>query len=98
MTANLSLPLSNIIPISVVLTPSFPPGLTFNQALIVGSSTVIPTVPVGSSNTRLRQYTSVNAMLTDGFTTTSAEYESATLYFGQSPAPNYLWVGRQNLT
>lgn len=36
-------------------------------------------------------------MLTDGFITSNPEYNAATLYFGQSPAPTTLWVGRQNL-
>lgn len=90
-----SFPLSNIVPISVEVSPVGSPGLTFNQALIVGSTPVIPTV---GSNSRLRLYTSVQAMLTDGFSTTDPEYNAATLYFGQSPAPTYLWVGRQNLT
>lgn len=92
-----SLPLSNIIPISVVVSPLAAPGLSFNQGLIVGSSPVIPTYPV-TANSRLRAYTSVGAMLTDGFTTTDPEYYAATLYFGQTPAPTTLWVGRQNLT
>jgi len=33
-----------------------------------------------------------------GFTTTEPEYLAAELYFGQSPAPQYLWIGRQDTT
>lgn len=97
MASSLSLPLSNIIPVSVVVSPAAVPGLTFNQGLIVGSSPVIPTVGP-SSTSRLRLYESVTAMLEDGFTTTDPETIGAELYFGQTPAPTFLWVGRQNLT
>ena len=90
-----SLPLSDIIPVSVIVAPLAVPGLTFNQGLIVGSSVTIPSI---GANSRLRLYTSVNDMLTDGFSTSSPEYLSATLYFGQTPQPTFLWVGRQDLT
>jgi hypothetical protein len=37
-------------------------------------------------------------MLQDGFTLTSPEYIAASIYFGQTPPPQFLWVGRQDLT
>ena len=60
----------------------------FNLGLIIGSSDVIPTTE------RVRVYTSADAMLTDGFTTESEEYEAALLYFGASTKPDRLAVGR----
>jgi hypothetical protein len=37
-------------------------------------------------------------MASDGFSTNAPEYLAAQVYFGQTPAPTYLWVGRQDLT
>lgn len=91
-----TLPLSIIFPTTVSITPAGSPGLTFNQALIVGSSNVIPTVGVG--NIRLRQYTSLNGLLQDGFSSTSPEYLAASVYFDQSPQPTFVWIGRQDKT
>jgi hypothetical protein len=65
---------------------------TFNSALIVGQSTVI------SGATRIQEYTSVAAMLTAGFSLTSPEVYAAQLYFGVTPQPSVLYVGRQDLT
>lgn len=87
-----SLSLSTVLNVSVVVSASGSPGPTFNQALIVGSSPVIP------NSQRVRQYTSTSAMLGDGFSTTSPEYQAAQIYFSQAPAPTYLNVGLQDLT
>src|SRR5258706_507619 len=90
-----SLPLSTILNVAVSVSPAAAPGPTLNQALIVGPSTGIP--PVGA-NSRLRLYTSLTAMASDGFGTSAPEYLAAQVYFGQTPAPTYLWLGRQDLT
>jgi len=37
-------------------------------------------------------------MIADGFTSSMPEYEAAEMYFGQSPSPQFLDVGRQDLT
>ncbi|HLH04949.1 MAG TPA: DUF3383 family protein [Bryobacteraceae bacterium] len=85
-------PLSVVVNVAVTVAPVAAATPTFNQGLIVGPSTVIP------ASQRVRQYTSLAAMLSDGFTATSPEYLAAQLYFGQTPTPQYLWVGRQDLT
>lgn len=90
-----SLSLSTIFNVSVVVSPAAVAPPAFNQALIVGPSAAIPSQ---GANGRARLYTSTSAMLTDGFLTTNPEYLAAQLYFAQSPAPVYLWVGRQDLT
>jgi hypothetical protein len=90
-----SLPLSDILNVTVVVSPAASPGPAFNQGLIVGSSAVIPSV---GANNRVQQFTSLTAMSTAGFAPTAAEYLAAEPYFGQSPAPSYLWIGRQDLT
>lgn len=87
-----SLPLSLILDVTVVVSPVGSPGPTFNQALIIGTSTVIPAAEL------LRQYTSLAGMAGDGFSLTSSEYLAAQIYFSQTPTPTYLWVGRQVTT
>lgn len=89
-------PLSVVCNVSVNISPVAAATPTFNQALIVGPSTVIPAS--GGSNPRIRQYPSVAAMLSDGFTLVEPETIAAQLYFGQTPAPQTLWVGRQDVS
>lgn len=89
---NPSLPLSLVENITVLISPQLPTSPTFNQGLIIGSSTIIP------YTTRIASYTSVAAMLTAGFSSSSPEVLAAQLYFDQSPAPPILWVGLQNST
>jgi hypothetical protein len=84
------LPLSQIINVSVVITP-VAAGPTFNQELFVGSSARIP------SATRTRLYMSLDDVAVD-FMPTDPEYLAAILYFQQKPTPSYLWIGRQDLT
>lgn len=93
--ASPALSLSDIVDVVVQVSPQLPNSPTFNIGLIVGPSTVIPSV---GANSRVRQYTGLSGMLTDGFTTASPEYIAASLYFGVTPAPQFLDVGRQNLT
>lgn len=90
-----TLPLSNIVPVSVVVSPIAPAGPAFNQGLVVGPSTVIPSV---GPNSRVQLYTSLSQMITAGFTTNEPEYLAAELYFGQTPTPTFLNVGRQDTT
>ncbi|HXS93028.1 MAG TPA: DUF3383 family protein [Candidatus Limnocylindrales bacterium] len=90
-----SLPLSSIVGVSVVVSPVASPGPSFNQALIVGPSTVIPSV---GANSRVQLYQSLLAMQQAEFSITSPEYLAAELYFGQRPQPTFLWIGRQDLT
>jgi hypothetical protein len=87
-----SLPLSSILNVAVVISPAAAPGPSFNQALIVGPTDAIP------SSERLRLYSSINGILQDGFDSTDPEYKAASLYFGQTPQPTHLWIGRQDLT
>lgn len=85
-----TLNLDTIVDVVVSVSPASAPRATFNQMLVVGSATVI------SVEDRLAQYTSTADMLADGFVITDAEYVAALKYFGQTPAPNILWVGRRD--
>lgn len=85
-----TLPLSLITGVVISVGPQAPPQPTFNQGLIIGNSNVLP------ASSRVRQYLSTAAMLSDGFTTNSPEYIAAQLYFSQSPAPTFVWIGLQD--
>lgn len=83
-----TLPLSDVVNISIVVSPVATIRSGFNLGLIMGSSTVIP------ATDRVRVYTSTAAMITDGFTSVMDEYKAATLYFAQSPKPTKVAIGR----
>ena len=83
--------LSSIVDISVYISPQAAARSTFNQLLIIGTTNNITTAD------RLLLFESAADMITGGFKKTDPEYLAALLYFGQSPAPTKLWVGRQNL-
>jgi hypothetical protein len=87
-----TLDISRIVDVSVEVSGTAATRRAFNQGLIIGYTAVIP------ASERLRQYTSIDDMLTDGFISTDPEYLAATLYFSASSDPNYVWIGRQDLT
>ncbi|MHB9004723.1 MAG: hypothetical protein ACYC6C_11790, partial [Coriobacteriia bacterium] len=82
------LPLSDIVNVSVVLSPVAAVRSAFNLGLIVGNSSVISTID------RVKLYSDTTAMVADGFTIESAEYKAATFYFGQTPRPAKVAIGR----
>lgn len=84
--------LDGIVDVQVLVSPLAAARLTFNEMLILGQGTHIPIAD------RVRKYTSPAAMLADGFIDTDPEYLAALLYFGQSPAPKAVWIGRQDQT
>jgi hypothetical protein len=84
--------LDSIVDIQVQISPLAAARSTFNQALFIGSSAIIP------KTERIRLYENSDDMLSDGFTAVMPEYIAAQIYFSQSPAPDKLWIGRQDLT
>ena len=87
--------LNTVINVVVMNSPAPAPQSNFNVPLFVGNSTVIGTVA------RVRLYTSLSQMITDGFLATSAEYLQAQafvqnfyFYFGQGAAYRF-YVGEQ---
>jgi hypothetical protein len=88
-------PLSLIVDVSVQVAAVAAAPPTFNQGLIVGSSSHIPSV---GANSRVRQYTSLAGMTSDGFAITDPEYLAASAYFAPTPAAQFVWIGRQDLT
>lgn len=93
----MNLPLSDIVSVSVLVNPQALTPPSFNQGLIVGTSTHIPTY---GATGRIRLYKGGSAILTamaaDGFLITDPEYLAA-----QQAVNNgvyYLNIGRQDTT
>jgi len=87
-----TLPLSDIVNISVVVSPVATIRSGFNLGLIFGSSTHI------AAADRVKIYTGTDGMIADGFTTSEAEYKAADLYFHQIPKPSKVAIGRWDKT
>ncbi len=82
-----SLPISRLINVSTILSPLAAQAQSLSTMLILGNSDVIDTTE------RLRTYSTIAAVAAD-FSTTSAEYLSALLWFSQAPQPTLLKIGR----
>lgn len=82
-----SLPISNIVAVSVQLTPAAAQAQSLRDLLILGTSAVIDTFE------RYRIYSSMAALALD-FGTTTEEYKAALKWFSQSPQPTKLYIGR----
>src|ERR1700733_7012016 len=89
------LSLSNVVDITVQVSPTLAVAQALNVGLFVGPSTVIPSY---GTNSRVRLYTSTTAMLADGFDTTDQEYLAAQVYFSQTQPAFQMAIGRQDLT
>ena len=87
MTAAVGLPISNLVNVSVNLTPKAAVFPNLSTCLVIGTSTVI------NITTRMREYTSIAQVAAD-FGTTAPEYLAAVLWFEQTPQPQSLLIGR----
>lgn len=81
------LPVSRLISVSVNITPVGAQAFNFDSLLIAGDSNVI------NVSERIRSYSSLTDVATD-FGGAAPEYAAAALFFGQSPAPEQLYIGR----
>ena len=82
----MSLPLDDIVNITVNLPVISTSGRQFNLPLIVGNVTTF--------NDRIKIYSSTDEMLEDGFLTSDRLYQAAVLLFGQEEKPSKIAVGR----
>ena len=87
-----TLNLDQIVDVTVEVSPSAVPRASFNQLLILGVTGLGISVPITAVE-RVREYSVVTDMLTDGFVTTDAEYLAAVKYMSQSPSPGTFWIG-----
>ncbi|MFS7244469.1 DUF3383 family protein [Rahnella inusitata] len=81
------LPVSNVVNVDVIMSPTAATGRNFGALLILGPSEVIPITE------RIRLYSGAEDIGND-FGVTSEEYKAATVFFSQSPAPTQAYVGR----
>lgn len=82
-----TLPISQLIQISLNISPQAAQGQSLSQLLVLTSDTVIDVV------SRLRSYSSLTQVATD-FGTNSPAFFSASLWFAQQPQPTSLLIGR----
>ena len=82
-----ALSVGRLVRVAVNLQPLAAARRGFGVLLVMGTSNVV------SGLERLRTYTTLDAVATD-FGTSSNEYLAAALYFGQSPRPAQMMVGR----
>lgn len=81
------LPVSNIVNVTVVLSPRAAQERNFGSLLILGDSSVVDV------QERLRLYSSIDSVAAD-FGTAAPEYLAAQAFFGQSPQPQICYIGR----
>ncbi len=81
------LPVSRLFNVTINMSPSAAQGANLNTALFLGASAVIDT------GERMRSYGGITEIGAD-FPTNSPEYQAALLYFGQTPQPQSLNIGR----
>ncbi|KAB8305802.1 DUF3383 family protein [Rouxiella chamberiensis] len=81
------LPVSNVVNVDVIMSPTAATGRNFGSLLILGTSTVIPV------SERIRLYAAIED-IGDDFGVDSPEYEAALVFFGQSPKPTQVYIGR----
>lgn len=83
----MSLSVSNLVRVSVNLSPTAVAVRSFGILMIAGDSDVI------NGTERFRTYSNIEGVATD-FGVDAPEYSAAALYFGQTPKPSTLMIGR----
>ncbi len=84
----MTLPVSDIVNVSILVAPTAPTARGFGVGLVVGLGTVLPL------EERIRSYSDLAGVALD-FSTTTEEYKAASAWFGQSPAPTRMKIGRR---
>jgi len=87
-----TLPLSDIVNVSINVGPVAAVRSNFNVALIVGTSSII------SSDIRVKTYSKMSDLTADGWLGTEPEYLAAQIYFSQTPTPSEVAIGRWDNT
>jgi len=85
--ANTGLSVSDIVNVTVTISPLAAPRRNFGIPLFVGSSDIIDVYE------RIRQYSTIG-QVTDDFGTTLDEYKAAEKFFSQDPRPSLCYIGR----
>ena len=85
--SNTGLSVNDVVSVNVSLTATAAQTRNFGSLLILGDSNVIDTT------SRLRLYTTLTGVGND-FGSSAPEYAAAAAFFGQSPSPSALYIGR----
>jgi hypothetical protein len=86
-----NLPFSNFVQVQITISPNGAVLPSFNKGLIM-TDDAGPIPPIGA-NARVRGYTSLLAMLADGWTAQQLAYQAAQVHFAQTPPPQKVYVG-----
>src|SRR4051812_22368916 len=86
----MTLPVSDIVSVQVQVAPSAPVAAGFGTGLAMGRSTILPL------EERVRTYSTYAGVAVD-FAANTNENKAAAAYFGQTPAPAQMMIGRQFL-
>ena len=84
----MTIPVSNIVDVTISTTPTFPSRGDFGIFNIVGINSVINLAE------RIRQYSNIDEVAAD-FSLTDEEYLAASVFFSQNPRPNLLKISRR---
>ena len=84
----MSIPVSNIVNVTIATTPTFPSRRGFGLLNIIGISEVI------SLGERFRLYTNIDEVAVD-FGSATEENKAATVFFSQNPRPDQLMISRR---
>lgn len=87
MPSNIGLSVSDVVNVSVTLSPTPSQTRNFGSLLIAGDSDVIDVTQ------RFRGYSGISGVASD-FGTTAPEYLAAVEFFAQTPQPSICYVGR----
>jgi hypothetical protein len=85
---NVTQSLSDIVDVTVQVSPLSSVNSGFDIGLIVGTSTHI------STSERVKEYSGTDDMTSDGWTGDEPEYKAAQIFFSQKPRPNKVVIGR----
>lgn len=85
---SVGLSVSDIVNVQVNMAPIAAAVRNFGTLLILGDTPGVIDV-----SERMRQYTNITGVAND-FGTTAPEYAAALLFFGQTPQPSILYIGR----
>jgi Protein of unknown function (DUF3383) len=85
-----TLAVSDLINVTVNVSPTAIAGASFSTLLVVGSTGFT----TGTTTDRVRSYSNIAGVLAD-FANTTPEYLAAALYFAQIPTPSSLMIGQK---
>ena len=84
------MPYSDVLQVNIATTAAAPTQQGFGVPLILGAATAW-----GASTDKIRYYSNLLGLTTDGFSVTDPEYLAASAIFAQSSPPPQIAVGKR---